>query len=85
MQSLKDYPDLIVNLCPLGCGNCAEVYVNQQSGHRIVCHCMCNHKQYSEKQKVAADSGQPSEQPAGVDTSSNRLGTRNDKIQQPSI
>jgi hypothetical protein len=67
MQSLNDCPDLIVNQCPLGCGNCAGVYLNQQSGHRIVCYCIkCHHKQDIEKQKGAADLGQASEKPAAA-------------------
>jgi hypothetical protein len=60
IHSLKDYPHLIVNQCPLGCGNCAGVYLNQQSGHRIVCQCIkCHHKQ-DLKQKTGADLGRAS-------------------------
>jgi hypothetical protein len=37
-------PDLFTNECPVGCGNCAGVYVNEVTGHRIVCHCRaCGH------------------------------------------
>ena len=38
------YPDLLVDKCPLGCDNCAQVYVNNEIGHRIICKCLnCNH------------------------------------------
>jgi hypothetical protein len=37
-------PDLYTNECPVGCGNCAGVYVNEATGHRIVCRCLaCGH------------------------------------------
>ena len=37
--------DLILENCPLGCdGKCSEVWVNQITGHRIVCICeICEH------------------------------------------
>ena len=37
--------DLIIDKCPLGCTYCHEIYLNEQTGHRIVCKCKCNHKQ----------------------------------------
>jgi hypothetical protein len=39
------YPDLITDECPLGCDDCEEIYVNEQTGHRIICRCnKCGHK-----------------------------------------
>ena len=36
--------DLYINECPMGCGNCAGIYVNEITGHRIVCQCRaCDH------------------------------------------
>ena len=33
-------PDLIVNLCPLGCdGKCVKIWNNQKIHHRIICIC----------------------------------------------
>jgi hypothetical protein len=58
MQSLGDYPDLIVDQCPIDCENCGEIYVNDQIGHRIVCRCIrCNH---NKKEKLTlAEVGAP--------------------------
>jgi Zn ribbon nucleic-acid-binding protein len=38
-------PDLIVNICPLGCdGKCAEIWINDAIDHRIICDCLkCGH------------------------------------------
>jgi Zn ribbon nucleic-acid-binding protein len=38
-------PDLIVNTCPLGCDRkCAEIWINETIGHRIICDCIkCGH------------------------------------------
>jgi hypothetical protein len=43
IQSQNACPDLIVNECPLGCNNCAEIYINTQTGHHIICKCICGH------------------------------------------
>ncbi|MEP0826089.1 MAG: hypothetical protein HRF40_11445 [Nitrososphaera sp.] len=38
-------PDIVVTSCLKGCGNCAGVYVNELTGHRIVCSCeKCDHQ-----------------------------------------
>jgi hypothetical protein len=38
-------PDLIVNACPLGCNQeCAMIWTNKTTGHRIICNCPCKHK-----------------------------------------
>jgi hypothetical protein len=44
-QKLNDLQDLILKNCPLGCdGNCAGIWVNQITGHRIACMCEnCKH------------------------------------------
>jgi hypothetical protein len=34
--------DLIVNSCPEGCGSCLRLYINELTGHRIVCNCLCH-------------------------------------------
>jgi len=40
----NNFTDLVTDQCPLGCGNCAEIYVNSVTGHRIVCKCnKCHH------------------------------------------
>jgi hypothetical protein len=39
--------DLIVEQCPVGCARCAGIYVNMQTGHRIVCKCICHHSKYN--------------------------------------
>lgn len=40
-----DALDLIVNRCPLGCNRqCARIWINQNTGHRIICKCKCRHK-----------------------------------------
>jgi hypothetical protein len=40
----RDPPDLVVNRCPIDCVNCGKVFVNPQTGHRIVCKCqLCGH------------------------------------------
>jgi len=38
-------PDLIVNICPLGCDRkCAEIWINETIGHKIICNCIkCGH------------------------------------------
>ena len=37
-------PDLILNVCPLGCdGKCRKVWINEETGHRIVCTCIKCH------------------------------------------
>ena len=37
-------PDLIVKICPLGCDTkCAEIWINETIGHRIICKCTCGH------------------------------------------
>jgi hypothetical protein len=37
-------PDLIVNLCPLGCNQtCGRIWVNGIIDHRIICECKCGH------------------------------------------
>lgn len=47
-------PDLIVNRCPLGCENCNEIYVNEQTGHRILCRCSkCHHKTDGKHRKIS--------------------------------
>jgi hypothetical protein len=40
-------PDLIVEQCPMGCSQCAGIYVNVQTGHRIVCKCICHYYEYN--------------------------------------
>ena len=52
------FPDLVTDECPLGCGNCAEIYMNDQIGYRIVCRCIiCNH---NKKEKMTlAEVGAP--------------------------
>jgi hypothetical protein len=44
-QYSKFLPDLVVNICPLGCdGKCAEIWINEAIGHRIICDCIkCGH------------------------------------------
>jgi hypothetical protein len=39
--------DLIVEKCPVGCSQCASIYVNVQIGHRIVCKCICHNSKYN--------------------------------------
>jgi hypothetical protein len=40
----RKIPDLDINSCPEGCGNCAGIYINEGTGHKIVCHCqVCSH------------------------------------------
>jgi hypothetical protein len=52
MQSVTKYPDLVISQCPTGCENCAEVYVNEDTGHRILCKCIkCNHGNLKNKIK----------------------------------
>ena len=47
------YPDLITDECPLGCDDCEEIYVNEQTGHRIICRCnKCGHKKECEALEV---------------------------------
>jgi hypothetical protein len=37
-------PDLVVDRCPIGSTNCGKIYINAQTGHRIVCECkICGH------------------------------------------
>ena len=38
-------PDLIINVCPLGCSaRCARIWINESIGHRIICKCcQCGH------------------------------------------
>jgi hypothetical protein len=39
-----EIPDLVVDQCPVGCIKCGKIYVNVQTGHRIVCKCnICGH------------------------------------------
>ena len=44
-------PDLIVNICPLGCdGKCAEIWINETIGHKIICNCIkCGHNNKKDK------------------------------------
>jgi hypothetical protein len=42
---IGDLSDLVLNRCPLGCRNCAEVWINETTNHRIVCKCVCKHKE----------------------------------------
>jgi hypothetical protein len=37
--------DLVLNRCPLGCRNCTGAWINETTNHRIVCKCVCNHKE----------------------------------------
>jgi hypothetical protein len=59
-QCSKLPPDLIVNICPLGCnGKCAEIWINETIGHRIICDCIkCGHnkKRYLNKEMKALGS-----------------------------
>jgi hypothetical protein len=32
-------PDLYRDKCPVGCGNCAGVYINEVTRHHVACHC----------------------------------------------
>jgi hypothetical protein len=36
-------PDLIVNECLFGCEGCPAIWENSQTGHRIICKCVCGH------------------------------------------
>jgi hypothetical protein len=45
MQQSSSIPDLVVNICPLGCdGTCARIWINESIGHKIICNCQCGHK-----------------------------------------
>lgn len=47
MNSFMPYvlPDLIVNICPLGCDRkCARIWINETINHRVICKCPCGHK-----------------------------------------
>jgi hypothetical protein len=47
-----EIPDLVINQCPTGCINCGKIYVNVQTGNRIVCKCkICDHNK--EKEELA--------------------------------
>ncbi len=36
----SNLPDLIVNVCPLGCyRKCRRIWMNSATGHRIICSC----------------------------------------------
>lgn len=40
-----DNLNLIVRICPFGCnGKCARIWINQITGHKIICICKCRHK-----------------------------------------
>ena len=44
-SSETDTLNLIVKMCPLGCnGQCAGIWINQTTGHKIICDCKCRHK-----------------------------------------
>jgi hypothetical protein len=37
-------PDIIINICPLGCDiECAKIWMNESIGNRIICRCLCGH------------------------------------------
>ncbi len=44
MNSLtkSNLTDLVVDSCPQGCDNCSGLYINELTGHKIVCHCTCH-------------------------------------------
>ncbi|MGB7954967.1 MAG: hypothetical protein WCF23_13390 [Candidatus Nitrosopolaris sp.] len=38
-------PDLVVSICPFGCNKkCDGLWINEQTGHRIVCLCTCHER-----------------------------------------
>jgi Zn ribbon nucleic-acid-binding protein len=55
-QYLHILPDLIVNICPLGCdGKCAEIWINETIGHKIICNCIkCGHNNNKKYQVLAS-------------------------------
>lgn len=34
---------LVLNRYPLGCRNCRKTWINEITGHRIICQCKCKH------------------------------------------
>jgi hypothetical protein len=49
MKSFTEMPDLVVDQCPGGCNKCDKIYINVQTGHRIICKCKnCNHNEEKE-------------------------------------
>lgn len=40
-QQSYPIPDLVVNTYPTSCSTCAQVYTNNITGDKIVCHCRC--------------------------------------------
>ena len=42
----KALKDLIVMICPFGCNRkCEGIWMNEITGHRIICNCRCKHKE----------------------------------------
>ena len=46
MNSLTKFnlADLVVDSCPQECDNCLGLYLNELTGHKIVCHCTCHRR-----------------------------------------
>ena len=43
---IGDLSDLVLNHCPLGCdGDCARIWINEITNHKIICKCECKHKE----------------------------------------
>jgi hypothetical protein len=57
-SNLGSMPPTKIASCLFGCnnGNCAGVWVNYNTGHRIVCECECsNHKKEEKKGRRARE------------------------------
>jgi hypothetical protein len=47
-------PDLIIGKCLFGCdnANCAAIWINVDTGHRIICACKCNNHHASRNERL---------------------------------
>lgn len=60
-NSTVTIPDLKLKTCPLGCDNkCLRVWINEITGHKIICKCECKHKIASSVEEPEADAIQQS-------------------------
>lgn len=78
-------PNLVVNECLFGCNGCPGIWTNSQTGHRIICRCVCGHRRYKKEKREdigPQDASQVGSQERLADANSSAF-VENNSLQHP--
>jgi len=42
METIGSISNIRISNCPIGCKKCKEIYLNKETGFKIVCECFCH-------------------------------------------